>query len=98
MSWKRDSLKGSMAEKGMLYEIDDGGALVLLDGKHFAVNPRDTSVVVGWSTSARLTLSKNKKLVFRVAVKNEASGQTIAARPTSWRAPRPMQGRRRRPS
>jgi hypothetical protein len=87
-----------MAEKATLYEVEeDGETLVLLDGRRFTVSPSHTSVVLGWSPTTRLTLSKNNNLVFRIAVKNENSGQVIAARPTSRRPARSMQRKRRRP-
>jgi hypothetical protein len=62
----------------------DGDVLVLADGRRLEVSPGDSTVASIWLPDARLTLGASKargrRDGFDLAVTNEETGQTVAAR------------------
>ena len=67
-------------EEAMFMAVIKGGqVIVLLDGRKLCVNPGDISVVVCWSPTAKLEISKGDG-VFSLTVRNKVNDDVIRAR------------------
>jgi hypothetical protein len=63
---------------------DDGGTLVLADGRRLQVSPDDSEAASIWMPGAKLTLGRSsargRRRVFDLSVTNDETGETVAAR------------------
>jgi hypothetical protein len=63
---------------------DDGGTLVLADGRRLEVSPDDSEAASIWLPGMKLTLgrrgARGRRTAFDLSVTNQETGETVAAR------------------